>query len=62
MDENILSDLEYPMSRSKMNARNIEDIIDGDVYQKHFAKDGFICSTREDAKNKQNSFISPVKY
>ena len=28
MDENILSDLEYPMSRSKMNARNIEDIID----------------------------------
>lgn len=62
MDENILSDLEYPMSRSKMNARNIEDIIDGNVYQKHFAKDEFICSTKEDAKSKQNSFISPVKY
>lgn len=62
MDENILSDLEYPMSRSKMNARNIKDIIDWNVYQKHFGKDGFICSTKEDAKSKQNSFISPVKY
>ena len=59
MDENRV---EYPMSRSKMNTRNIEHIIDENVYQKHFAKDEFICSTKEDAKRKQNSFISPGKY
>lgn len=59
MDENRV---EYPMSRSKMNTRNIEHIIDENVYQKHFAKDEFICSTKEDAKRKQNSFMSPVKY
>ena len=38
------------MSRSKINAKNIEDIIDRDGYQKRFAKDGFICGTSEDAK------------
>ena len=58
-DENILSDLRYPMPRSKMNAKNIEDIenieniIDRYMYQKHFAKGGFIRGTSKDAeKNK----------
>ena len=42
------------MSRSKMNPKNIEDLIEGDVYQKHFGKDWFIHGTSEDAKKKNN--------
>ena len=50
------------MSRSKMNAKNIEDIIDRDMYQEHFGKDWFIRDTSEDVKKtKQNEIHLSVQ-
>ena len=48
------------MSRSKMNPKNIEDIIEGDVYQKHFGKDWFIHGTSEDAKKKNKKKTNEI--
>ena len=49
------------MSRSKVNPKNIEDIIEGDVYQKHLGKDWFIHGTSEDAKKKKKKIHLSVQ-
>ncbi|XP_066925533.1 uncharacterized protein [Clytia hemisphaerica] len=48
-----LQDLSYPTSRQKKSPENIEDIIDGEVYTKHFGSDGFLNGTSSFAKTNE---------
>eukprot|EP00111_Clytia_hemisphaerica_P016517 TCONS_00048979-protein len=51
--EGFLDNLQYPVSRKKLCPSNIEDIIDGEVYQKHFSNDGFLKGTPKERKTKE---------
>lgn len=43
----------YRLTRMKQCNDNIEDVMDGDLYKKHFDKDHFFRDTKEEQKNKE---------
>ena len=45
--------LRYRFTRKKKSESNIEDIFDGQLYLKHFAKDGFFKGTSTEQKQKE---------
>ena len=45
--------LQYPVTRKKQKADNIEDIFDGQLYKKHFGVDGFMRGTSVEQKRNQ---------
>lgn len=43
----------YRSTRMKQCSGNIEDVMDGDLYKKHFDKDHFFKGTKKEQKNKE---------
>ena len=43
----------YRQTRKKQCADNIEDVMDGDLYKKHFGADNFFRGTKKQQKNKE---------
>lgn len=43
----------YRLSRTKQSSDNIEDVMDGDLYKKHFDGDYFFRGTNEEQKNRE---------
>lgn len=51
--EEVYDLLQYRFTRKKKHESNIEDIFDGQLYLKHFAKDGFFRATSAEQKQKE---------
>ena len=51
--EEVYELLQYRFTGKKKHESNIEDIFDGQLYLKHFAKDGFFRQTSADQKQKE---------
>ena len=41
IETGFLNLIKYPLTRTKTDPQAIEDVLDGQLYQKHFLKDGF---------------------
>ena len=50
------------LTRMKQCNENIEDVMDGDLYKKHFDKDHFFRGTKEEQKNKELHISLQVNY